>query len=337
MSKILLLVVAFSVLVVGGTAAQKAVATGKGCVTVQGITACGPDIPDNPTLICTDASSCDSGANNDPQAPVEATGDVTDDPPVDDPQAPATDTTGDTTQPGSATSTTTGTATVPGTTVSDSVTVAPKPSFCEATPTADVGVSNSLAGGDITQGSMVSYSLDVFDSKSPECSAPNASLSDQLPPQLELLSVGAVTTEQGSCQVEGGVGNQHITCSFGTLDAGQHVKVSITARVDKTGTVSDQACVESSSTDPNRGDNQCSTAVFTTTPVTPSSTSTNQAEPQPVQQQPKGAVRLPPLSVPTDASAAAQSEPDVTPVPKQPAKKASDKLVGLPALPTPTG
>lgn len=181
-----------------------------------------------------------------------------------------------TTQPSPTTPTTTTTAA--DTTTSDPVTTAPpKPSYCEATPTADVGVSSSVSGGNIVQGSMVSYSLDAFNGNSPQCSALNTSLSDQLPPQLEVI--GVVTTEQGDCRVEGSVGSQLITCSFGTLSAGQHVRVGFTARVDKTGTVSNTACVESSAADPDVGDNQCSAATFTTAPATSSNTSTNQSEP----------------------------------------------------------
>lgn len=61
---------------------QKAQADTKGCITIQAVTYCGDDIPDHPTFICTDAASCDGGANSDPTPPDEAPGTIEDDPPA---------------------------------------------------------------------------------------------------------------------------------------------------------------------------------------------------------------------------------------------------------------
>lgn len=95
--------------------------------------------------------------------------------------------------------------------------------------------------------------------------------------------------------------------------------------------------------DPTTGIGSCdfpaspaNTTAATTTAL--SNTSTNQSEPKPAQQQPKGAVRLPPLSVTTTASGPTQSKSITVPTTKQSTRKASTKLVALPTLSTtPTG
>ncbi len=238
-----LLLVTVSALGILGFMADNAVANSKGCITVQGITVCGSDIPDNPTIVCS-GDACDSGANADPPTPPDTPGSVTDDNNDPDAQLPPT-----------ATTITTTPVVVPPT--------ARPPSYCEVTPTADIGVINTAGASSYGLGSMVNYTLDVFNSGSPECNATDVSLNDSLPPQMELLSAEQVTTTQGACSVVGGVGNQTISCSFSTLSAGQHVMVSIVARADSPGTLTNRACVGTTTvSDPNVVDNQCSSATI---------------------------------------------------------------------------
>jgi hypothetical protein len=60
--------------------------------------------------------------------------------------------------------------------------------------------------------------------------------------------------------VTGGVGNQLVTCSFGTLQPNQHVSVTIDVRADSVGSAASVAGVSTSVSDSNVGDNQQSTA-----------------------------------------------------------------------------
>jgi hypothetical protein len=101
---------------------------------------------------------------------------------------------------------------------------------------------------------MVNYTMDVFDNG--PCSAPDASFTLQVPPQLELLSPNQVNTSVGSCAVTGGVGSQLITCLFGTLEKDQHVSVSVSVRADLLGSTNAHAEVGTTVSDWNVGDNQ---------------------------------------------------------------------------------
>ena len=214
-----------------GATVQQANAASKGCITVQGQTQCGPDIPDNPTPVCADQATCDTGAGVQPDTPDESPGTVTDD--DNDPDAQNPPAGGD---DGSGTA------------------VPVQPSYCESTPSADIGVTASSSEAKYTVGSMVHYTVDV--SSNGPCPAPGAALTFQLPQHLELLSPAAVSTSVGDCSVTGGVGSQLITCQFGSLDLQQHASVSVEARADSVGTAEAEAGVSTSVADWNVGDNQ---------------------------------------------------------------------------------
>ncbi|HEU5005303.1 MAG TPA: DUF11 domain-containing protein [Candidatus Saccharimonadales bacterium] len=137
----------------------------------------------------------------------------------------------------------------------------PPPSYCQATPSADVGVVKTADKSSLAIGDMVTYTVDVFNNG--PCDAPNVTFSDVLPSQLELLNPQAVSDSR--CSITGGVGSQTINCNFGTVATGQHIKVTVAARADTAGTVSNKACVGTTVADWNVGDNQCSTSTVTVT------------------------------------------------------------------------
>lgn len=133
-------------------------------------------------------------------------------------------------------------------------TTASPPSYCEATPSADIGVTASSSDARYTVDSMVRYTVDV--SSNGPCPAPDAALTFEVPQRLELLSPSAVSASAGDCLVTGGVGSQLITCQFGSLDVQQHASVSVEARADSVGTAKAEAGVSTSVADWNVGDNQ---------------------------------------------------------------------------------
>lgn len=269
--------------------AVTAMAASKGCVTVQGTTVCGPDIPDNPTVVCT-GDACDSDANGDPVTPPDAGGNVTDDnndPDAHSPLSPGGGSVGGGTNPGPPD--TTGTTTTTEATATTESVAAPAPaSDCDVSPSADIGVTAKVDTQQYTIGSMVQYSVDAFnDGSRGACPAPDATLTFQVPPQLELLSANGVSASNGSCAVTGGVGSQLATCSFGTLGPGQHVNVSVTARADTVGSATATAGVSTTVPDPNVGGNQRSSVTVTVTAPS-SNTSTEHPPASATQPAPSG-------------------------------------------------
>jgi len=275
----LFLIFAMVLLGLGAAQAETSHASGKGCITIQGVTQCGDDIPNDPTPVCNDPASCDSGANSDPTPPDEAGGTVTDDDNTPDAQTPPTGTTstesggGSTpTEPTTQSTTTESTTTVTYTTEAppETTLVAPAPpplSYCQLTPTADIGVAASSATRDYTVGQMVNFTLDVFDNG--PCEAASSALTFQLPKQLELLSPSAVVSPEGTCDVTGGVGSQLVTCAFGTVTLGHHLGVNVSARADNPGTATAVAGVSTTAADPNVGDNQISEVTIVVSTASP--------------------------------------------------------------------
>lgn len=165
----------------------------------------------------------------------------------------------------------------PVATPTPTVTAPPPPSYCEATPTADIGVTAVSGLSQYTAGSMVNYTVDVFNNG--PCSAPDATLTFKVPSQLELLSPNQVSVSQGECAVTGGVGSQLITCSFGALEADpnvNHVSVAVSVRADSLGLATAEAGVSTTVSDWNVGDNQRSNPTITVISASPASPAAHQ-------------------------------------------------------------
>jgi hypothetical protein len=88
-------------------------------------------------------------------------------------------------------------------------------------------------------------------------------MTDILPTGVTFLSF---TTTKDSCSRSGGA----INCSFGTLDVGAVVIVTIVVRADTAGTITNTAGVGTTVADPDVGNNQVATAITTVQgPFTP--------------------------------------------------------------------
>jgi hypothetical protein len=152
------------------------------------------------------------------------------------------------------------------------------PPYCVATPTADIGVTARTDQPHYVVGSTVNYSLDVYVVKEGRtyCSALDARLTFKVPPQLELISSNAVNAPEGArCEVTGGVGSQLVTCYFGSIGAGEHAAVSVSAKADTAGSATAEAGVSTTDADPDTSDQQYVVSVAIT-PNAPASTSAKQ-------------------------------------------------------------
>lgn len=153
----------------------------------------------------------------------------------------------------------------------------PPPSYCEATPTADIGVTAVSRLSQYTVGSVVNYAVEVFNNG--PCSASDAALTFKVPPQLELLSPDQVSVSQGECAVTGGVGSQLITCLFGALESDpndNHVSVGVSVRADSLGSATAEAGVSTAVSDWNVGDNQRSSPTITVISSSPNQSAAHQ-------------------------------------------------------------
>lgn len=161
-------------------------------------------------------------------------------------------------------------AATPPPTAAPTVTAAapPPPGYCEATPTADIGVKAKTDLTNYVVGSTVNYFVDVYVVRGGRnyCDAPDAALTFKVPPQLELLSSSSVSAPEGSCSVAGDVGSQVVTCRFESVGSDKDVLVHVSARADKSGKATAEAGVSTSSADPDTGDQSDSVSVVVTAP-----------------------------------------------------------------------
>jgi hypothetical protein len=171
----------------------------------------------------------------------------------------------------------------------------PPPPYCVATPTADIGVTANADQPSYVVGSMVNYTLDVFVVREGRtyCTANDARLAFQVPPQLGLNSIAA-STEQGRCEVSGAL----VTCYFGSIDADNHVKVNVSAKADTVGKIDALAGVSEADADPDTGNQTYSASAIITPaqPVEQSKAALSPADPPPAPKPMASGTTAPPTS-----------------------------------------
>ncbi len=124
-------------------------------------------------------------------------------------------------------------------------------------PVADLSLTNSDAPDPVLSGNELTYTLAV--NNAGPASAPSTSLSDTLPAGQTFVSA---TTTQGSCARSGNT----VICALGTLASGANATVTIKVNTGAPDTITNDATVLSTATDPNTANNSAS-AVTTVKPV----------------------------------------------------------------------
>ena len=124
-------------------------------------------------------------------------------------------------------------------------------------PVADLSLTKSDSPDPVLSGHQLTYTLGVHNSG--PASAPSVSLSDALPAGVNFVSA---TSTQGSCVR---VGNT-VTCALGTLTSGANVTIEIKVDTGAPGTITNEATVLSTATDPNTNNNSAG-ATTTVRPI----------------------------------------------------------------------
>ena len=124
-------------------------------------------------------------------------------------------------------------------------------------PVADLSLTKTDSPDPVLSGQQLTYTLTV--SNAGPAAAPSVSLSDSLPAGPTFVSA---TATQGSCVR---IGNT-VTCALGTIASGSNVTVEIKVDTGAPGTLTNEAAVLSTATDPNTANNSAS-AVTTVKPV----------------------------------------------------------------------
>ena len=116
-------------------------------------------------------------------------------------------------------------------------------------PVADLSLTKSDSPDPVLSGDELTYTLDVHNAG--PASAPSTSLSDTLPDGQTFVSA---TTTQGSCARSGNT----VICALGTLTSGADASVTIKVTSGTPATITNDATVLSTATDPNPNDNSAS-------------------------------------------------------------------------------
>jgi len=124
-------------------------------------------------------------------------------------------------------------------------------------PVADLALTKDDSPDPVLSGQQLTYTLTV--SNSGPAAAPSVSLSDSLPAGATFVSASAT---QGSCARVGST----VTCALGTIANGSNVTVEIKVDAGAPGTLTNEATVLSTATDPDTANNSAS-AVTTVKPV----------------------------------------------------------------------
>jgi uncharacterized repeat protein (TIGR01451 family) len=124
-------------------------------------------------------------------------------------------------------------------------------------PVADLTLTNTDSPDPILSGQRLTYTL-VTHNNGP-ATAPSVSLSDVLPAGVTFVSA---TPTQGSCVRVGST----VTCSLGTIASGNDATVEVKVDTGAPGSITNDAGVVSTATDPNNANNSAS-ATTTVRPV----------------------------------------------------------------------
>ncbi len=126
------------------------------------------------------------------------------------------------------------------------------PTTTSASPTVDLAIVKTDRPDPAFVGGRLEYTLAVTN-RGP-VRATNVVVSDQVPEQLEFVSV---STTQGAC-----TGGRLVTCQLGSLDPGASATIVIVVRPLSPGLVVNTATVAGTETDSNLADNTSSTPTF---------------------------------------------------------------------------
>jgi uncharacterized repeat protein (TIGR01451 family) len=124
-------------------------------------------------------------------------------------------------------------------------------------PVADLSLTNTDSPDPVLSGQQLTYTLGVHNNG--PATATSVSLSDSLPSGVTYVSA---TTTQGSCAHPG----NSVICAIGNMASGADVTVTIKIDTGAPGTITNDATVLSTATDPN-GANNSASAVTTVRPV----------------------------------------------------------------------
>ncbi len=127
-------------------------------------------------------------------------------------------------------------------------------------PEADLSITKQDSPDPVTVGQNLTYTLEV--SNAGPSAASNVQVVDTLPSGVTFVSA---VPSQGTCSQAGGV----VTCSLGTVNAGQSVTITIVVQPTTAGTLNNSATVSSTTLDPTPGNNsaQVTTQVEEAPPV----------------------------------------------------------------------
>ena len=124
-------------------------------------------------------------------------------------------------------------------------------------PVADLSLTKSDSPDPVLSGHQLTYTLTV--NNAGPASAPSVSLSDALPAGVTFVSA---TSTQGSCVRVGST----VTCAIGTMTSGANVTIEIKVDTGAPGSITNEATVLSTATDPNTNNNSA-TATTTVRPI----------------------------------------------------------------------
>jgi uncharacterized repeat protein (TIGR01451 family) len=124
-------------------------------------------------------------------------------------------------------------------------------------PMADLSLVKNDDPDPATIGVPFTYTLTVTNNG--PATATNVILTDTLP---RGVSLGSATLTQGTC-----TGNRELTCQLGSLESGSDATVTLSAISTTTGSLTNQAQVTSSATDPNLGNNTENEDTLVTVPI----------------------------------------------------------------------
>ncbi len=125
-------------------------------------------------------------------------------------------------------------------------------------PVADLTLTKSDSPDPVLSGHQLTYALAVYNNG--PASAPGVSLNDSLPAGVTFVS--ATATPQGNCVLSG----SNVICALGTIASGATVNVEIQVTAGAPGSVTNNATVLSTATDPVLGNNSAG-ATTTIKPV----------------------------------------------------------------------
>ncbi len=121
---------------------------------------------------------------------------------------------------------------------------------------ADLSLSKSASMNPAFVDVPFDYTLDIFNDGPQEATL--VTLEDEIPASLV---IGEITASQGSC---GAVGNS-VSCSLGTINAGESASVVIEVTPTELGTLNNSAVVDAETEDPDPSDNTATNATEVTT------------------------------------------------------------------------